>query len=462
MIYIGSSLSEARLVPKIVEQLMLPPGVSLEKRIVVFIARMPSLQKLGQTIARNRNLDQDFRRELVKLENMIHDVTPEQIRTQIISKLGTRMESYRVRLESELHAEASVSAVMGFSWMNPERGRREEGVFKVLKPYIRDFMTEELDLMKGLADYLEHPGEDYFLSGADFKGILDDVRDLMEREIDSVNEQSNLSAASHRYQDMSGIRIPRFITELSSPGITAMSMEKGIKVTDVCTGNTARRNRLAARIIEALVAVPLFSREDESVFHADPHAGNLYVNEETIDLVIYDWAMTDSLSLNERRLLVLLMAFVMLRDETMIYQTVIRLKVSNLTDATDRRVKKLIRQFVSEISPFSWPGFEQVLSLLDDLVLTGINFSSPLLIFRKVLMTMSGLLHDMNVKLPLEEVLAGYFLDRCMGNLWFMEKSLMVKNPLSDFDMFSLCWSTQWLGTRIGMQTWKRWLNINC
>jgi len=130
---------------------MLPPGVSLEKRIVVFIARMPSLQKLGQTIARNRNLDPDFRRELVKLENMIHDVTPEQIRTQIISKLGTRIESYRVRLESELHAEASVSAVMGFSWMNPESGGREEGVFKVQKPYIRDFMTEELDLMKGLS-----------------------------------------------------------------------------------------------------------------------------------------------------------------------------------------------------------------------------------------------------------------------------------------------------------------------
>ncbi|MGY8687340.1 MAG: hypothetical protein ACKVHP_06345, partial [Verrucomicrobiales bacterium] len=55
--YLGSHLSPDRLRPKLVEQMQLPPDLPLEKRLMILIQQMPSMQKIGQTVARNRNLN---------------------------------------------------------------------------------------------------------------------------------------------------------------------------------------------------------------------------------------------------------------------------------------------------------------------------------------------------------------------------------------------------------------------
>ncbi|HNC44020.1 MAG TPA: hypothetical protein PLU80_07640, partial [Acidobacteriota bacterium] len=48
-----SRLSRERLQTKLVEQLMTPLEASVQERLLTLIARMPTLQKLGQIIARN-------------------------------------------------------------------------------------------------------------------------------------------------------------------------------------------------------------------------------------------------------------------------------------------------------------------------------------------------------------------------------------------------------------------------
>ncbi len=62
--FVGSQLSTERLVPKLVEQMMLPAEMPLEKRLLILISQMPSLQKIGQIVARNPHLDSSFRAEL--------------------------------------------------------------------------------------------------------------------------------------------------------------------------------------------------------------------------------------------------------------------------------------------------------------------------------------------------------------------------------------------------------------
>jgi ubiquinone biosynthesis protein len=43
-----------------------------------------------------------------------------------------------------------------------------------------------------------------------------------------------------------------------------------------------------SNLIEGLISVPLFSRLENVVFHADPHAGNLLYDEARRELVILD------------------------------------------------------------------------------------------------------------------------------------------------------------------------------
>jgi ubiquinone biosynthesis protein len=139
--YVGTHLSLQRLVPKLVEQMLLPAELPLAQRLIRLIAQMPSLQKLGQMIARNRNLDPAFRAELTRLENTIQDIEPTEVRHEIERQLGHQLTTYEVVVQEVNLAEASVSAAVRFTWINPATGQREPGVFKVLKPYVRAYFS---------------------------------------------------------------------------------------------------------------------------------------------------------------------------------------------------------------------------------------------------------------------------------------------------------------------------------
>lgn len=135
MLFFGSHLSTPRLVPKVIEQLELAPDTLPEVRLLRLIAKVPALQKLGQVIARNRHLHPSVKRELTQLENGICDVTIDAIRTIIVQDLGPKLERYAVEIDDKIFSEASVSAVVRFTWYNPKLRQREHGVFKVSKPY---------------------------------------------------------------------------------------------------------------------------------------------------------------------------------------------------------------------------------------------------------------------------------------------------------------------------------------
>src|ERR1700756_4939108 len=129
MMFVVARLSPGRLAPKLLEQLGLPRNTSPETRLLRLIAKVPGLQKLGQVIARNQHLRPALRNALARLENGIRDVRAEEIREIIQRDLGERLKRYDVRVERKILSEASVSAVLCFTWRDPESGRRERGVF---------------------------------------------------------------------------------------------------------------------------------------------------------------------------------------------------------------------------------------------------------------------------------------------------------------------------------------------
>ena len=117
------------------------------------IAKVPGLQKLGQVIARNRHLHPALRNALAKLENGIRDVNPDEIRAIVQKELGAKVQTYDVKVSTTILKEASVSAVVRFTWRDPDTGRRQRGVFKVLKPHIPEYFSEDMDYLQGLAHH---------------------------------------------------------------------------------------------------------------------------------------------------------------------------------------------------------------------------------------------------------------------------------------------------------------------
>src|SRR5271166_6492394 len=397
MMFVVARLSPARLAPKLLEQLNLPPKTTAEERLLRLIAKVPGLQKLGQVIARNQHLRPALRHALERLENGIRDVRPEDVVAIVQKELGPRLDKYRVKIAPSILSEASVSAVVRFSWLDPSTGKRERGVFKVLKPHIPEYFAEDMDYLQGLAQYFADQHRSYGFPANLLPDTFKKVRRLLRHEVNFVREQKTLLEAWNLYRSMKGIRVPRLIQPLCTSRITALTEEHGIKVTNAAARLPAsRRRKVAEQLIEALVAVPLLSAQENAIFHGDPHAGNLLYNNRTGELTILDWALRERLSRDQRRHLALLFLMVTLRDPVGTSNEVLALSQQHIkrTSPKGRMVGEFVTNFLNELPAARLQSGVDAMLLLERLAMKGVKFPGPLIMLSKVMFTLDGILGD--------------------------------------------------------------------
>ncbi len=435
--FLFERLSTRRLAAKVVQQFELAADTAPEQRLLRLINQMPGLQKVGQVLARNRRLAPKLRQALSELENGMSDVTVHQVRSLLEEKLGKQLAVYDVQLESDILSEASVSAVIRFTWNSAGR-ERELGVFKVLKPYVPECFGEDMTLLQKLGEFLTSPARGYGFAVHDVKDMLAEVLLLLEHELDFRREQATLGEAARMYRASIGIRVPRLIAPLSTTDITAMSAEAGVKVTEAFPRSPIRRARVAGQLIEALIAVPLFSRAGTAIFHADPHAGNLLYDETNRELIVLDWALAERLTLEARRQLVLLSVMMTLRNEDGV-----RLAIRDLSLTADRRnqarlevIDASVRRFFEQLPSDASPGTLEAMRLLDRIALEGVHFPPPLFLFRKIVLTLDGVLYDVaGPGVRIDEVIAREFLTRCAASLGLFHA------PLAWRDLAAIPWN---------------------
>ena len=451
MMFVVTHLSPERLAPKLLEQLNLPPKTPAEVRLLRLIAKVPGLQKLGQVIARNQHLHPALRRALAKLENGIHDVKPEDIRDIVQKALGSKMQTFAIQVAPRILKEASVSAVIRFTWRNPDSKRRERGVFKVLKPHIPEYFAEDMDYLQGLAQYFGDRHHTYGFAPHLIPDTFRKVRRLLRHEVNFSREQKTLTEAAALYRTFPGVRIPRVIHPLCTPTITALTEERGIKVTSAAARLPAPgRRRVAEQLVEALVAVPLFSSAEDAIFHGDPHAGNLLYNNRTGELVILDWALRERLSREQRRHLALLFLMVTLRDPVGTFAQVLSLSQHPIreTSPRGRAVRESVTKFLDAMPPSRMPSGADAMRLLERVAVQGIKFPSPLIMLSKVMFTLEGILGD----IVGSDTGMGFTIARHVAQHWIGNRSAF-RSPLQTRDWLSLQFSAMLYTSRV----WVQW-----
>jgi ubiquinone biosynthesis protein len=451
MMFVITRISPARLAPKLLEQLELPAKTPPETRLLRLIAKVPGLQKLGQVIARNQHLRPALRNALARLENSIRDVKPEEIRAIIQQNLGRRLETYEVDIASAILSEASVSAVVRFTWRNPESGQRERGVFKVLKPHIPEYFAEDMDYLHGLAQYFGDRHHNYGFPAHLIPDTFKKVRRLLRHEVNFVREQKTLLEAWSLYRSMRGVHVPRLIKPLCTPGITALSAERGIKVTNAAARLPAsRRSRVAQQLVEALVAVPLLSAREDAIFHGDPHAGNLLYDNRTGELTIIDWALREHLSRDQRRHLALLFLMVSLRDPVGTSNEVLALSQHRIRRDSPRAqvVRESVASFIDELPVRRLPSGADAMKLLELVAVKGVRFPGPLVMLSKVMFTLDGILNDVAGS----STGMGFTIARHVAQHWLSDRAAF-RSPLMTRDWITLqCSALLYTG-----RVWLQW-----
>jgi len=340
--------------------------------------------------------------------------------------------------------------VVRFTWRNPDTGRRERGVFKVMKPYIPVCFAEDMRLLAGLAKYVGSKHSKYGFAKRVLPETFSDVRRLLQHEVDFPREQRTLLEASRIYGSMIGVRVPRLIDPLCTSKVTAMTEERGRKITTAVTRLPEwRRARVSERLIEAFLAVPLFSTEKDAMFHADPHAGNLLYDKQTGDLVILDWALTERVNVEERRHLAMLFLLTALRDPDGIFD-----QIQALSRGGARRkgsqvkiIRDCVENFITQLPLTRVPGAADALGLLEDIAMKGVRLPAPLIMLRKVLFTLDGVQHDIgDPEVSMISIIARH------ATLRWLTSWKAFGSPLSLRDWVAVQSSTLFYGSRVCWQ----------
>ena len=218
-------------------------------RVLAFITNTPSMQKLAQILARNRNIDADFRTALQTVENGLATAQYDEIRKQLDDEITPEAvrEEYQLTFADELLAEASVGAVVRVGFTRPGSSEEEAAACKVLKPYAVAAMKEDLEIIDALLGYLETQAEFYDLGSTPLVDIFQEIRQALSREIRVEDERDNLQRAAHYYLNDSKVLVPE-LYPFSTENITCMEFVRGEKITDAFVGDRRRPRRPRAPV----------------------------------------------------------------------------------------------------------------------------------------------------------------------------------------------------------------------
>lgn len=431
-------LSPERAAAIVADQLGMPGDACDADRLFALARRSPVLHKLGQILARDRRLEPRLRRTLQQLESMPSSLPVAGLRAQIERELGD-LDRAGMVLDPFPLAEASVAVVIGFTW----QGQR--GVFKLLKPDVERELEEELAILDSLGAFLDERCDSLGLPPIDYRDTLAQVRELLAHEIRLDFERGHLAEARQALRAVPGVRVPRLLP-FQSRRLLAMERIDGRRVTDVGSLPLPLRRQIARSVVEALVATPVWSAAPRALFHSDPHAGNLMIDRDGY-LVPIDWCLASHLDRKAREAIPRVLVGAITRDTAEILAALESLAIRPVDRAA---LLTVVERNVRNLAPLELPCLAWSMRMLDEAVtLAGLRVGASLLAFRKALLTLDGVLHDIAPDLSIDRALVGSFLPRLVAEWpWravLSPGSRLLPSRISNADLAHVALAVPWL-----------------
>lgn len=389
-----SRISRRRLVDLVVNQLKMDPRADTRERLLEMAKRFPTLHKLGQIIARNPHLDPDVKQWLIHLENGRYAEPDTHLAKRVRQQLKHTQGLDNIKVSSTILAEASVGAVIPFVETPGAGPDTIDGVFKILKPGIRRQLDEELSILKETATFFECNRERYPLQDFKFLEVFQEVGDMLVKEVDLAAEQVHLAEAVAFYSDMPAVQIPGLLP-MCTDTMTAMDYLDGPKIINADLTPEQRR-QCAGVLFEALVCRPLFAPSEQALFHGDPHAGNILAvpatGSRTPRIGLVDWSLAGRLTRHHRIQTVQLIQAIQKKD-----LSGIRVAVMALANGRGQtgRLRAQIVALLHSAEFVRMPLMRKVFRLLEKLSYKGFVFPADLMLFRKAVFTLEGVLNDL-------------------------------------------------------------------
>jgi predicted unusual protein kinase regulating ubiquinone biosynthesis (AarF/ABC1/UbiB family) len=256
---------------------------NIEVLIKVLVAfRQTALQlgglmiKLGQFLSSRADL---LPEQALSVLSSLQDEVPAEPFSHVVSviegELGKPIDHIFKYVENKATAAASLGQVHKAVLISTD----EEVAVKVQRPNIDQLVRSDLNSLKFVIRVITR-----FVNTGNFidlKGIYNEFERTTYEEIDFVTEAANCKRFKEMFKDDPTIYIPEVYEDYSTRRLLVLEWIDGIKINDYSALDAAGIDRLevANRTVEAY----FHQFFEEGFFHADPHPGNIFVKQDTLD-----------------------------------------------------------------------------------------------------------------------------------------------------------------------------------
>ena len=268
----------------------------------------PTFIKLGQLASTRRDLyTPEFIEELQTLQDQVPPI-PEDV---VVDILGNELSS---NVFSFFDTTPFKSASLGQVHLaNLNNGKSV--VVKVQRPDIYQIVENDVKNIIEVLTFLDLLGVE---TGPSAKEIFVEATAYLYRELDYLNEAHNATRFYNNFRGTSWVRVPRIYSKIITEKILIMERVDGTKITEL------KEKRVSAA--KALVSSFLTQLMVHGFFHADPHPGNVAVNEQG-QLVYYDFGLMVELQPNMREKLLEIIPLIIQKDTRKIVDLLIDMKL---------------------------------------------------------------------------------------------------------------------------------------
>ncbi len=262
-----------------------------ERALDTFIKLGPSYIKLGQWLSSRADiLPQPYLEVLAKLQDDVPAAPFAEIKKIIESELGSIEEAFE-----EFDTQSLSGASLGQVYLARYAGK--QAIVKVSRPNIEQVIEDDVYVLKKILPVATRFIDPNLRFSAE--GMLAQFIETVHEEMDYRIEAENLLAIKRNLSDDPSVIIPNVFLDRTTCHVLTMEYIPGIKITDVAALDAKGIDRAQLVIKVHRLFFKMLLRH--SIFHADPHPGNIAVDGESAKLILYDFGMTGKLD-NETRL----------------------------------------------------------------------------------------------------------------------------------------------------------------
>jgi ubiquinone biosynthesis protein len=260
----------------------------------------PIFVKFGQILSTRRDIvPLDIADELSQLQDRVAPFDGEVARAAVERALGSPVGALYVEFDTTPLASASIAQVHAARLAGADGAPGREVVVKVLRPNIEKQIAGDVALLRAVASLIErtHPAADKIRPNL----VVSEIEATLQGELDLQREGANASLLRRFWQDSDDLYVPEVFWSHTSQRVLTLERVRGIPSDDIAALDAAGIDRptLAAKGVRVFYT-QVFR---DNFFHADAHAGNIWVDatrKENPRFIALDFGIMGQLSAQDQ------------------------------------------------------------------------------------------------------------------------------------------------------------------